>query len=72
MCCIYFTGVLPDALATKCEGCSEKQKEGSQKVIRFMIDNKSDMWTELEAKYDPQGSYRQIYKDEAKMYNIAI
>jgi len=72
VCCTYFTGVLPDALANKCEDCSEKQKEGSKKVISFMIENKSDMWKELEAKYDPQGNYRQNYKDEGKLYNIKI
>nr|QNL14943.1 chemosensory protein 6 [Aulacocentrum confusum] len=28
---------LPDALATGCKSCSEKQKTGSEKVIRFLV-----------------------------------
>lgn len=28
---------LPDALENNCEKCSEKQREGSEKVIRFLI-----------------------------------
>nr|CAD7427896.1 unnamed protein product [Timema monikensis] len=52
---------LPDALHTDCSKCSEKQKEGSDKVIHFLIDNKPELWKELEARFDPQGEYKKKY-----------
>nr|CAD7446219.1 unnamed protein product [Timema bartmani] len=57
----YQTANLPDALHTDCSKCSEKQKEGSDKVIHFLIDNKPELWKELEAKFDPQGEYKKKY-----------
>jgi len=53
-----FTESLPDALASDCSKCSEKQRIGSDKVIKYLIANKPAMWTELEKKYDPNGDYR--------------
>ncbi|PSN33544.1 Ejaculatory bulb-specific protein 3 [Blattella germanica] len=55
---------LPDALETDCSKCSDKQKEVSDKVINFLIDNKKDDWKKLEAKYDPEGIYRKKYTDQ--------
>nr|CAD7204065.1 unnamed protein product [Timema douglasi] len=52
---------LPDALHTDCSKCSEKQKEGSDKVIHFLIDNKPELWKQLEAEFDPQGEYKKKY-----------
>ncbi|XP_046999600.1 ejaculatory bulb-specific protein 3-like [Schistocerca americana] len=48
---------IPDALVTDCSKCNEKQKEGSNKVIRFLIQKRDDLWKPLQAKYDPQGVY---------------
>lgn len=33
----YFTEHLPDALSSGCTKCSEKQRRGSEKVIRFLV-----------------------------------
>nr|CAJ01490.1 hypothetical protein [Biphyllus lunatus] len=57
---------LPDALHTDCSKCSDTQKNGSKKIIRHLIDNKKDWWKELEAKYDPEGTYRKKYEAEDK------
>ncbi|XP_046398045.1 ejaculatory bulb-specific protein 3-like [Ischnura elegans] len=57
---------IPDALQTECSKCSEKQKEKSHKVIRHLIENKPDMWSQLEAKWDPTGEYRKKYDAEYK------
>lgn len=57
--------VLPDALKNKCSLCSEKQKAGSEKIIPYLIENKPEMWNDLEAKFDPKGTYRSAYKPEA-------
>ncbi|KAJ8928810.1 hypothetical protein NQ314_018576 [Rhamnusium bicolor] len=56
--------VLPDALHTECSKCSETQKNGSKKIIRFLIDNKAEWYKELEAKYDKEGSYKKKYQEE--------
>uniref|UniRef100_A0A8D8RHE7 Ejaculatory bulb-specific protein 3 n=1 Tax=Cacopsylla melanoneura TaxID=428564 RepID=A0A8D8RHE7_9HEMI len=52
---------LPDALKTECGGCSDKQKEGSKKIFKFLIDNKPEQWANLEKKYDPTGTYKAKY-----------
>lgn len=67
-----FIGLLPGAIENRCAECSEKQKQGSEKAIKFMFEKKNDMWKELEAKYDPQGSYRQRYQEDAKRLNIEV
>ncbi|XP_049831892.1 ejaculatory bulb-specific protein 3-like [Schistocerca gregaria] len=48
---------IPDALVTDCSKCNEKQKEGANKVIRFLIQKRDDLWKPLQAKYDPEGVY---------------
>ncbi|XP_059478967.1 ejaculatory bulb-specific protein 3-like [Neocloeon triangulifer] len=49
---------LPDALKSDCSKCSEKQKDGSDKIMKYLIKNKPTLWAELEKKYDPTGEYR--------------
>lgn len=55
---IKFTEVLPDALKTDCSKCTEIQKDRSEKVIRFLIKNRSADFDHLIAKYDPSGEYK--------------
>lgn len=50
-----------DALQSECSKCSEKQKEGSDKLIQYLIDNKPNYWIPLQQKYDPNGHYREHY-----------
>ncbi|XP_044745568.1 ejaculatory bulb-specific protein 3-like isoform X1 [Coccinella septempunctata] len=49
---------LPDALKTECLRCTKKQKENAKKTLNFMLEEKPDLYTELEAKYDPAQVYR--------------
>lgn len=56
--------LLPDAIATGCKGCSEKQKEGSKKIFKFLIEKRPNHWTDLEKKYDPNGTYKAKYQKE--------
>nr|XP_022911128.1 ejaculatory bulb-specific protein 3-like [Onthophagus taurus] len=58
--------VLPDAIATDCAKCSDKQKNGSKTVLRHLIDNEPEYWKELEAKYDEKGQYKSRYEAELK------
>ncbi|XP_050078623.1 ejaculatory bulb-specific protein 3-like [Anopheles maculipalpis] len=52
---------LPDALMSDCAKCSEKQRVGSDKVIKFIIANRPDDFAILEQLYDPTGEYRRKY-----------
>nr|ALR72518.1 chemosensory protein 4 [Colaphellus bowringi] len=56
--------ILADALETECSKCSDRQKEGSTKVIRFLIENHAGWWKELTEKYDPDGIFMQKYRDQ--------
>lgn len=64
--------VLPDALRTNCSKCSDKQKGGTERVIRYLIDNKATQWEALQAKYDPDHIYLSTYKSEANQRGINI
>ncbi|XP_053615072.1 allergen Tha p 1 isoform X2 [Plodia interpunctella] len=55
---------LPDALENECSKCTAKQKNSSDKVIRFLVNKRPDLWNELSTKYDPQNIYQQRYKDK--------
>lgn len=52
---------MPDAIATDCQSCTGKQREGSQKVIKFLSENKPKIWEELSTIYDPNGIYKGKY-----------
>ncbi|XP_063540202.1 allergen Tha p 1-like [Cydia strobilella] len=55
---------LPDALENECSKCTEKQKEGSDKIIRNLVNKHPDIWKELSGKFDPDNKYSQKYKDK--------
>ncbi|CAD0203145.1 unnamed protein product [Chrysodeixis includens] len=55
---------LPDALEHECVKCTEKQKSGSEKVIRHLVNRRPDLWKELATKYDPDNIYQDRYKDK--------
>ncbi|XP_020292610.1 ejaculatory bulb-specific protein 3 [Pseudomyrmex gracilis] len=63
---------LPDALATECSKCSEKQKKGTEKVIRFLVNKKPQTWDQLKVKYDPTGEFSSKYLDEAQKQGINV
>ncbi|XP_017058943.1 putative odorant-binding protein A10 [Drosophila ficusphila] len=55
--------ILPDAIQTDCTKCTEKQKNGAEKVTRHLIDNRPTDWERLEKIYDPEGTYRIKYQE---------
>ena len=61
-----------EALETECAKCSEHQKEIVKKVIKFLLENKRDLWNELKAKYDPEGKYIEKYEDLAKKEGVTL
>ena len=62
---------MPDAIETDCSKCSAKQQEGSEVMMRYLIDNKPEYWNPLQEKYDPTGAYKQRYL-ETKKAEVAI
>ncbi|CAH2042434.1 unnamed protein product, partial [Iphiclides podalirius] len=63
---------MTDALQTGCAKCTEAQKKGTSKTIKFLTEHKPDIWNELCAKYDPEGKWRKKYEEEAKANDIKI
>nr|APC94217.1 chemosensory protein 4 [Pyrrhalta maculicollis] len=61
-----------DALETDCEKCSEKQRNGSVQVIKYLVKNKRPMFDELSEKYDPKGNYRNRHKEELAKEGIVL
>lgn len=64
--------VLPDALQSNCSKCSERQREGTDRVVRYLIDNKPEQWEVLRKKYDPDNVYAQQYRSEAEARGIKV
>ncbi|XP_067004743.2 ejaculatory bulb-specific protein 3-like [Anabrus simplex] len=63
---------IPDALATACRKCTEKQKEKAEKVIKWIIHNDPEGWKKLKAKWDPTGEYTKKYEEEARKHGITV
>ncbi|XP_057338191.1 allergen Tha p 1-like [Microplitis mediator] len=55
---------LPDALASECASCSPAQKNIANVMYHHLIDNRPDLWSKLETKYDPSGGYRIRYLNQ--------
>lgn len=64
--------LLPDALKTNCEKCTPKQRDGTDRVLRFIVKNKPEEWEKLRAKYDPENQYIQKYRESAAARGITI
>ncbi|XP_049877123.1 allergen Tha p 1-like [Pectinophora gossypiella] len=57
---------LPEALATGCAKCTEKQKQMGKQLARELKKTHPEIWDKLVAHYDPQGKYREAFKDYLK------
>uniref|UniRef100_A0A2M3ZE32 Putative insect pheromone-binding family n=1 Tax=Anopheles braziliensis TaxID=58242 RepID=A0A2M3ZE32_9DIPT len=64
--------ILPDALQTNCAKCSEKQRTGAIHVIDYMIQHRNEQWKVLQKKYDPEGKYTSMYREDAKKVGIEL
>ncbi|XP_062548487.1 ejaculatory bulb-specific protein 3-like [Armigeres subalbatus] len=64
--------ILPEALQTNCAKCSEKQRDGATRVINYLIENRNAQWKTLQAKYDPDNTYINQYRSEARAAGIKI
>ncbi|XP_058790047.1 transcriptional adapter 2B [Phymastichus coffea] len=64
--------LLPDALTTNCEKCTEKQRVNARKVITHLSSKKPDVWNQVLAKFDPQNVYRTKYAKEARALGVQV
>nr|AII01031.1 chemosensory protein [Dendrolimus kikuchii] len=63
---------ISEALENGCEQCTEKQKEGIDYCIRYLIENYPEQWKSLCDKFDPTGKYKKQYEEEAQKRGIKI
>nr|AKI84397.1 CSP14 [Holotrichia parallela] len=61
-----------DIIETGCSKCNVKQRNGFAIILRHLIDKEPKMWMELEEIYDPDGTYRLKYKEEANKEGIKL
>nr|QFR36131.1 chemosensory protein 4 [Conogethes pinicolalis] len=52
---------LPDAIQNDCKKCSDRQREGADQVMEYIIDHREEDWKKLELKYNSDGSYKKKY-----------
>ncbi|KAK4885682.1 hypothetical protein RN001_001953 [Aquatica leii] len=64
--------IFPDALQTNCAKCTDAQKEKTQKIFEWAIQNRPDDFLEIENQFDPNHQYRNLYSDELKAKNIIL
>ncbi|XP_046434865.1 allergen Tha p 1-like [Neodiprion fabricii] len=64
--------LLPDALENDCKSCNDRQKAGSEKVIRFLVNERPEIWDKLAKKFDPDNRYRVKFQADAKKAGIAL
>jgi transposase-like protein len=51
---------------------SEKQKNGTERVVRYLIEKKPAQWEMLQKKYDPENIYYGKFKAEADARGIKV
>lgn len=61
-----FTDKLPEALATRCAKCTDKQKQNGKALAQEVKKNHPETWKQLVAMYDPEGKYQQAWQDFLK------
>ncbi|XP_068620572.1 ejaculatory bulb-specific protein 3-like [Battus philenor] len=53
---------LIDAVQNSCLKCTEFQKTGARKVVKFIRENDKDSWEQIKQKYDPNNEYKEKYE----------
>ncbi|KAL6444088.1 hypothetical protein ACFW04_001795 [Cataglyphis niger] len=54
---------LPEAVATACEKCNLKQRQGARKISNYLKEHKPELWTAFLEKYDPNKEYIANFKE---------
>ncbi|GJQ66511.1 hypothetical protein Trydic_g4501 [Trypoxylus dichotomus] len=64
--------IVPEALENECAKCSDDQEKKAEQVLKFIFEQKKDLFSKLEAKYDPEHKYREKYRERAAKEGIKI
>lgn len=64
--CNIFPEKLPEALATRCAKCTDKQKQLGKKLAQEVKKTHPEIWQELVTYYDPDGKHREAFQDYLK------
>ncbi|XP_013162806.1 PREDICTED: ejaculatory bulb-specific protein 3-like isoform X3 [Papilio xuthus] len=57
-----FKQKLPEALATNCAKCTDKQKQMGKVLVKQVKKAHPELWDELKNLYDPQGKYQKEFQ----------
>ncbi|CAK1584489.1 unnamed protein product [Parnassius mnemosyne] len=55
---------ITEAVENDCAKCTEKQREGTRKVIGHLINHEKEFWQQITAKYDPTHKHSAKYEKE--------
>ncbi|XP_059060877.1 allergen Tha p 1-like [Achroia grisella] len=55
---------LPDAIKNDCKKCTNRQREGADQVMGYLIDHRPNDWIKLEKQYNSDGSYKRKYLEK--------
>lgn len=69
---LFVTEVIPDALKTECSKCNDIQRNKVRKIMHHLIEKKYDWYKELEAAYDPEGTFKRMYDEQAKKEGLKL
>lgn len=64
--------LLPDALKTNCSKCTAKQRDGTDRVLRYVAHNKPEHFETLRKAFDPEDIYIKKYRQAAAERGITI
>lgn len=59
----FNSGILPEALRTKCARCSSQQYEGGLRVITKLYYDYPLQYNRLKSKWDPTGEYHRRFEE---------
>lgn len=54
---LIFSGILPEALRTNCQRCTEKQRTVALRAIKRLKKEYPKVWAQLEEQWDPDSNY---------------
>ncbi|KAK9506885.1 hypothetical protein O3M35_008736 [Rhynocoris fuscipes] len=64
--------ILKEELKAGCSTCTEKQHEGSRKIVDIIMAKEGNNVLQLVKMYDPNGTFKERYADIAKKYGISL
>ncbi|KPJ05754.1 Ejaculatory bulb-specific protein 3 [Papilio xuthus] len=53
---------IKDGMQNSCSKCTDFQKNGARKVVKYIRANEKESWEEMKKKYDPKDEYKEKYE----------